>query len=219
MAQYQQDNFSLYTPTGDRKYVNATERDRVLVVLEGLARDRALFSLLLAWTGARVSEALSVTAASFDLERSVVALRTLKRRKHHVREVPIQPSLMSALDRQFRLRELQQNPRTSHQRLWSFGRITAWRFVKAGMLHAGVIGKRATPKTLRHSFAVSAITASIPLHIVQKWLGHARLSTTAIYAAVVGPEEMVFAEKLWRTASRQNRSRGAGEPAPSIQGR
>ena len=41
---------------------------------------------------------------------------------------------------------------------------------------------------LRHGFGVAAVSAGIPLNLVQKWLGHAQLTTTAIYADAVGEE-------------------------------
>ncbi|WP_239021567.1 hypothetical protein [Novacetimonas cocois] len=37
----------------------------------------------------------------------------------------------------------------------------------------------------------------MPLNMVQKWLGHAQLSTTAIYADAVGAEEQDIARKMW----------------------
>jgi integrase/recombinase XerD len=33
--------------------------------------------------------------------------------------------------------------------------------------------------------------------MAQKWLGHAQLSTTAIYADATGPEEKRLAERMW----------------------
>jgi hypothetical protein len=42
------------------------------------------------------------------------------------------------------------------------------------------------------------MTAGIPLNLVQKWLGHAQLSTTAIYANAVGVEEKDIAQCMWR---------------------
>lgn len=33
--------------------------------------------------------------------------------------------------------------------------------------------------------------------MVQKWLGHAQFSTTAIYTDVVGAEEQAIAERMW----------------------
>lgn len=37
----------------------------------------------------------------------------------------------------------------------------------------------------------------VPLHVLQKWLGHAQLSTTAIYADAVGKEEQDIAARMW----------------------
>ena len=72
-------------------------------------------------------------------------------------------------------------------KLWSWERTTAWRKVKEVMAAAGLgEGPQVSPKGLRHGFGVAAITSGIPLNMVQKWLGHAQLSTTAIYADAVG---------------------------------
>ena len=70
---------------------------RALAEMKMLAPKRALFALTLAWTGARVSEVLDLRAYSFQIERGIVAIRTLKRRRPCVREVPIPPELMAAL--------------------------------------------------------------------------------------------------------------------------
>ena len=78
--------------------------------------------------------------------------------------------------------------------------MTGWRAIHALMQAAGLSGPHASPKGLRHSFgvsAVSAVSAGIPLNLVQKWLGHAQLTTTAIYANAVGTEEKDIAKKMW----------------------
>jgi hypothetical protein len=43
-----------------------------------------------------------------------------------------------------------------------------------------LLGAHAAPKGLRHGFGVAAVSAGIPLNLVQKWLGRAQLSTTAL---------------------------------------
>jgi integrase len=83
MPEFGNDNLSLYSGAGERKYINRAERQRVLEVMEHMKRERALFSLLLAWTGGRISEVLSVTPQAFQIERNIVTLRTLKRRRTH----------------------------------------------------------------------------------------------------------------------------------------
>ncbi|MGH7119116.1 MAG: tyrosine-type recombinase/integrase [Acetobacteraceae bacterium] len=62
---------------------------------------------------------------------------------------------------------------------------------------AGLSGPKASPKGLRHAFGVSAVTTRIPLNPMQKWLGHAQLTTTAIYANAVGAEEKDIAKRMW----------------------
>jgi integrase/recombinase XerD len=52
------------------------------------------------------------------------------------------------------------------------------------------------PKGLRHAFG-RAFQASVPPHLVQRWLGHASLRTTSIYGDVIGPEERAFAARMW----------------------
>lgn len=60
-----------------------------------------------------------------------------------------------------------------------------------------ITGPQASPKGLRHRFGVQAVSKGIPLNMVQKWLGHAQLSTTAIDADAVGEEEHRIAAKMW----------------------
>jgi len=197
MSEFTDEGLSLYTARGERKYINQAERQRVLAVMERLGRERSLFSMLLLWTGARVSEVLAVRANSFQIDRNIVALRTLKRHKPHVREVPIAPALMAAIDGHFGLRKLQRDPETGNKRLWNFCRVTAWRCVKGAMQEAGVVGRPACPRGLRHGFGVGTLQAGVPLNLVQRWIGHARISTTAIYADASGDEEASFAARFW----------------------
>jgi integrase len=191
------ENFSLYSSNGSRKYLNQFERERALVAMAALPADQALFALTLAWTGARVSEVLALTASSFQIECGTVAVRTLKRRRHCVREIPIPPELLAALDQHFALSTNRRDPPTPDHRLWPWHRATAWRLIKQVMERAGVAGRQACPRGLRHAFGVGSLQAGVPLNLVQRWLGHARISTTAIYAAVSGPEEMALATRFW----------------------
>jgi integrase/recombinase XerD len=65
------------------------------------------------------------------------------------------------------------------------------------MAVAGIIGTAAMPKALRHGFGVNAFQSNVPPHLVQRWLGHASLRTTAIYGDVIGPDERAFAARMW----------------------
>jgi integrase len=134
----------------------------------------------------------------------------LKRRRPAVREVPIPPELMRALDACFHLAEAQREEEAAGQRLWLFCRETGWRIVKGVMKRAGVHGHPACPRGLRHGFGVGTLQAGVPITLVQRWLGHARLSTTAIYAEASGPEEQALAERFWRLGVERQRLRGNG---------
>lgn len=82
--------------------------------------------------------------------------------------------------------------------LWSWSRAAAYRRVKHVMLEAGIHGVHASPKGLRHGFGVACVERNIPLNMIQKWLGHAQLATTAIYLNAVGEEERRLAARLWK---------------------
>ena len=157
-----------------------------------------LLLLTLAWTGARVSEVLALTPQAFQFDTHIVAISTLKRRRMMIREVPVPPELMAALDAHFGLAVAQREGGAAEQRLWPCCRTTAWRHIKAAMADSGIAGRHACPRGLRHGFGVGTLQAGVPLTLVQRWLGHARLTTTAIYAECSGPEERSFANGFHR---------------------
>ncbi len=188
---------SLYATDGGRKYLNAAERRRAIAAIKELPGRKALFALVLVWSGARVSEVLALTPASFQVESGIVAIRTLKRRRFVVREVPLPPRLMRALDLEFDLTTAQQEPDLVLVRLWPWHRTTAWRLIKKVMTKARLSGRAACPRGLRHAFGVGTLQSGVPLNLVQRWLGHARMTTTAIYAGAIGPEERELARRFW----------------------
>ena len=48
----------------------------------------------------------------------------------------------------------------------------------------------------RYGCDVSAIIAGVPLNWLSKWMGHASLEVTAIYANALGAEERSIAERM-----------------------
>ncbi len=51
-----------------------------------------------------------------------------------------------------------------------------------------------------------ALMKEIPLPLLQRWMGHADLETTAIYLQVNGNEEKSFAGRMWEEASEVQRN-------------
>jgi site-specific recombinase XerD len=183
----------VFDQRGNRKYLNGVER-RAFLHAVAKERDplRRAFCLALFYSGCRISEALSLTVERFDLAGKALVFETLKqRRRGCFRAVPIPDSL--TVD----CRELAAGLKPS-ARLWPFSRPTAYRLIKQYMALAGISGGHASPKGLRHGFAVACLAQKIPLTTVKNWLGHARLETTAIYLDVSGDEERELAKRLWQ---------------------
>jgi len=184
---------SLYTAAGCRKYLTPAERSRFIAAAKACSRKAVgTLCLMLVYTGCRISEALALTRASIEPEAGFVAFRSLKKRNGAlvVRELPVPVDLLN------RVGEL---PAAGAKRLWPFSRSRAWQLVKQVMAEAGIApGIHATPRGMRHTFGVHAIRSGVPLNLVQRWLGHARLETTAIYLQAMGTEEREIAARMWR---------------------
>ncbi len=195
-----QAGMQLHTLDGARKYLTAGERDAFLREAERADRQVRTLCMTLAYAGCRLSEALALTADRVDLAAGVLVIESLKKRRTGIyRAVPVPPALLDALDLVHGIREHQaRRGKGRSTRLWPWSRMTGWRAVHVVMAAADLDGPHASPKGLRHGFGVAAVSAGIPLNLVQKWLGHAQLSTTAIYANAVGAEEQDIARRMWR---------------------
>jgi integrase/recombinase XerD len=181
---------SLYDAYGARKYL--VPQERLAFVEMALSEDAefSAFCLTLAITGARISEVLALVTRSIDAGDEGIVFQTLKQRgKRKFRLVPVPASLVELLIEIARGKD--------GGRLWAFGRTHAWRRVKDVMRMAGIASAQCVPKSLRHGFAIEAVLEGIPLNVLQRWMGHARLETTAIYAGVVGEEERKLARRVW----------------------
>lgn len=181
----------LFDAEGARKYLCTSEWRRFVMAARRAPVETRIFCLLLAYTGCRISEALAVTPARLDREAGRVVFRTLKRRRSTFRAVPIPRELMRDL-------VLLAHRMPPDAPIWPWCRQTAWRRVKAVMDKARITGPQATAKGLRHAFGVASAEQNVPPGLTQRWMGHARLETTAIYVHAVGEEERSFAQRVWR---------------------
>jgi len=83
------------------------------------------------------------------------------------------------------------------ERFWTVHRTTAYRWIKHAMRYAEIDGIQACPKGLRHGFGIRGGITGVPPVLMQRWLGHARPDTTAIYMEASGAEERQIAERMW----------------------
>lgn len=186
-----QSTMRLYSRANRRLYLNASERARFSQACGNQPAERRAFALTLFYTGCRLSEARELTFEAIQFEEHIISIRSLKKRsQHHIREVPVPSVLLDALA-EMRL-GISQNAL-----IWDIDRITAYRWIKAIMNRASITGPQASPKGLRHAYGINAISCGIQLHMLQKWMGHASIKTTAIYANAVGDEEKAIAERMW----------------------
>lgn len=195
----------LHDPAGNRLYLNAEERAAFLAAARRQpACDRTMCEAL-HWTGCRPSELLEITPARVDLSGGTIAIRSLKKRKDTsgqqkvvFRSVPVPAEFLDTLTTAHGIREAQRSRRKAAAPIWDLSRVRVWQIVKRVMIEAGIPdAPHRSPKGLRHGFGVHATVQGVPLHMLQRWLGHAQLSTTAIYADAVGKEEQHIAARMW----------------------
>ena len=179
-----------------RKYLTAEERERFLAAAAREARpERQTFALVLAHSGARLSEVLALRPADIDLDAAAIRIRTLKRRAEHWREVPLPAETLRALELVHGLRRVV--PRRAGDPLWPWSRATGHRRIVAIMQEAQIEGPQACPKGLRHAWGIAAVEAGVPLTTIAAMLGHADIATTAIYTTAIGVEARAFLARMW----------------------
>ena len=183
----------IFDQYGLRKYLTADERQRFIEYARSQHSPKNEFCLALALTGCRLSEALELTSGRVDVSQKWLVIRCLKKRNNAVyRYVPIPDWYALQLRDAIACRS-----KNDEDRLWPWSRTTGWIVVKETMAAVGIAGLHASPKGLRHSFGVTSVTRGVPINVVQRWLGHSRSETTAIYVDVVGAEERALAGRLW----------------------
>ncbi len=203
--------WTVYNRQGQRKYLTQSETRSFLVA----ARDRdgavQSFCWMMAVTGCRISEALALSEKSIDFEAKHVIIECLKKREKRVfRAIPLPAKLLE------NLRKLLATGVLNADRLWPWSRMTGYRRICEVMRTAGITGSYATPKGLRHGFGVRAIQSNVPLNLVQRWLGHADIKTTAIYTSAMGPEERKIAARMWGDSGDISRAKDRPKPRPLV---
>jgi integrase/recombinase XerD len=149
-------------------------------------RDRALLETLYA-TGARASEVVGLVMEDLHLEAAFCKC-TGKGSKQRV--VPLGKPAVQAL-RDYLEQQRPQLVQANRDAPWVFvsrggrglTREMLWVLVKKYVRRAGVNGK-ASPHTLRHSFATHLLSGGADLRAVQELLGHANIRTTQHYTHV-----------------------------------
>ena len=138
--------------------------------------------LTLYGAGLRRSELCRLTVRDIDSQRMV--LRVEQGKGGRDRQVPLSPTLLTALREYYRWMRPQTYLFPGTRNGWrADAPITAkviWDAVRLATRKAG-IDKHVTPHTLRHSYATHLLEAGADLRTIQLLLGHADLSHTTVY--------------------------------------
>lgn len=148
-------------------------------------RDSALLEFLYA-TGARVGEAVSITADDLDFAEDFSIARLFgKGRKERL--VPLGSHATAALEAYLiRSRPVLAARGTGVVELFlnlrgkALSRQSAWEIIDRATKRAGIT-KPVSPHTFRHSFATHLLEGGATIREVQEMLGHASVSTTQVY--------------------------------------
>ena len=195
------EKIQLFDAHGKRLYLTEDERQSFLKTAFKGDRHVLTFCATLYYTGCRISEALELTPKRIDLSSNVIIFESLKKRRRGVfRAVPVPSEHIDALNMVHAIRDAQNGQKKTQIDipLWDWSRTTAWRRVKEVMDASDIQkGPHLCPKGLRHGYGIHAIGKGIPLNMLQKWMGHAQMETTSIYANAVGEEQSNIAAKMW----------------------
>jgi integrase/recombinase XerD len=145
-------------------------------------RDRAMLELAYA-SGLRVSEILGLTRPDVDLEGLTVSVHGKGNRE---RAVPFGRAARSAVSDYLEFARPRLAVKARHDAVFvnaRGGRLSRMGFWKILQRHARAAGiaKRVHPHVLRHSFATHLLEGGADLRVVQELLGHASVTTTAVY--------------------------------------
>ncbi len=190
----------LFDGEGNRLY--CTQEEVSLFLNKAKERESKLrtFAETLVYTGCRISEGLSLVPKNVQRDSCQITFNSLKKRRGDLyRSVPVPESYIDTLTVANKIVERKKVKKKAELKIWPWSRQYAFRLIKELMVDAGIPeGKHRSPKGLRHAFGVNAVVKGVQLNMIMKWMGHADISTTAIYADAIGKEEAEIAKKMWK---------------------
>ncbi len=175
-------------PQKNKKYIKDLERYNLLVII-------------LLETGARIDEALQLKPVDFNLQTGTIKLITLKKKvknkeKPIYRIIPIHRDLKEAL---LTYAVKYQIDMRSDNKLFKQSRVAVTEFFKKMQKEIEIqtgIKLNIHAHKFRHTFAVKAIMAGIPLNVIQDWLAHSSIFITSIYLKITGRDTSSFMNQI-----------------------
>ena len=192
--------FDLVRPPKSRKLPVVLTQTEVRQVLDCVRRLPYRVCLTTLYScGLRLGEVLRLEVGDVDGERELLHIRQAKGARD--RYVPLPQTTLTLLRQQWvrhrhatllfpsRFRCL------PAQATRPVGPTSVQKAFKAALADSGVT-KKATVHTLRHSWATHLLEAGVNLRLIQLWLGHKSLKTTALYTHLTRHAETLASEKI-----------------------
>lgn len=155
-------------------------------------RDRAILELLYS-SGLRVSELVGLNSNQLDLDLGIVKVMG-KGRKERI--VPVGAKAIEALEAYLHARRMPRgdepifvNSLGGRLTARSVGRLMKWYTRRSGIF------RKASPHSLRHTFATHLLDAGADIREIQEMLGHSSLSTTQRYTHISAGKLMEVYDK------------------------
>lgn len=195
-------------PKKEKKLPMVLSQEEVHRVLWHVRQEQHRVCLsLLYGCGLRLSEGIKMSPQDIDGSRMMVHIRGGKGNKDRLVPLPQQllPQLRSYWSRHGHKHWLFPR-RVAGELPWSAAErpvgMSAIQSAMSQAVKASGIQKKATPHTLRHSWATHLLEAGVNIRLIQKWLGHRSLTTTQIYTHLTRAAETVAGEQIDQVMAR-----------------
>jgi integrase/recombinase XerD len=169
------------SPNSDILGLGADGATALIRAAKDSPRDYALVRLL-ADNGIRVSEALGIRLEDFREQRGRVVVN-ITRKGSKTQDIVLAPATLEAV------RQLAGDRTEGFLFATATGkaldRSHVYRILKRLAERSGLDASKVHPHVLRHTHATVAIEAGVPLHVVQRDLGHSDIRTTMLYADAI----------------------------------
>jgi integrase len=162
------------------KYLDSIGISSLFSVSKG--RDR-LILLCLYDLGCRVGELVTTRISDIDFHNGFIRIQSTRTKTRHFRAARVSQGTLQAIQESIQPGQVWLFPGRSSGHLST---KTVLRTIDRLAEEAGIqeVSRRQKPHILRHSHVVNALMAGVPVPMIQKQVGHKRLSTTEIYATV-----------------------------------
>ncbi len=171
-------NIKMKKPSTIPEVLSIEEVQRFLNTFKNL-KHKAIFTLCYS-AGLRLSEILNLRISDIDSERMQIRISNAKGKKD--RYTLLAPNVLDLL----RIYVKEYKPKEYLFEGQNGGKYSSASVQNLMRKHRKLakIKKKATPHTLRHSFATHLLDSGTDIRFIQELLGHAHISTTQIYTHV-----------------------------------